>query len=263
MTVASRRAIPFIVGMALAVPLACGAIREDEFQCENAVAHLKACCPVFNAMGVACNYGTGCGVTVYPVLDVQQSKCIERESCDTIRKTGLCEAVAALSDLPGSDAAGSGPTVCPMALQAAPPASDNDVEPGTIACASMIDCQAGQVCCAGLVGSATLTSCLAPPCPPFSSDQLCATSAECRAGETCQSPPAGFGITGLTVCASASVGSTDAAEEVRDGDRPPADATGATDASNAADAADTGAASDATVEGTTFADASLADGAGE
>jgi hypothetical protein len=87
------------------------------------------------------------------------------------------------------------------------------------------------VCCITL-GAGPGSSCLTPPCPPIpsgflpvgTSAQLCATSAECPAGETCQ-PPLPSTFTNVLLCSSSDGGSTDAAEDVRDGDEPPADAT--------------------------------------
>jgi hypothetical protein len=64
--------------------------REDELQCEEAVARLADCCPAFSAQAVSCVYVEGCGEVV-PDLGVGESKCIRSLSCGEIRERGLCE----------------------------------------------------------------------------------------------------------------------------------------------------------------------------
>jgi hypothetical protein len=95
-----RRAIPALVVLVALAPLLLGSsdLREDEFECEQAVNHLKGCCPAsFDPTKVACDYETGCGSTTYPALGVDDSKCIEEKSCDQILASGLCGTV---EDLP-------------------------------------------------------------------------------------------------------------------------------------------------------------------
>jgi hypothetical protein len=79
--------------------LACGGIREDEFDCEDAAAHLTLCCPDFMASGISCQYvaPVGCNDASYPQLDVGTSKCILGTSCDSLRANGTCAAASALS----------------------------------------------------------------------------------------------------------------------------------------------------------------------
>ena len=66
-------------------------LREDEFLCEDAVAHIHECCPDFDVTSVACNYTEGgCGTkTVNPDLSEFNSACLIDASCADIVK-GTC-----------------------------------------------------------------------------------------------------------------------------------------------------------------------------
>ena len=110
----SRWSSGFTVSLVVGVLLACGGVRQDEFLCENAVAHLQGCCRGFNASGVECHYDVGCLDTTYPELDETQSSCILAESCATLSATGVCDRVAALPDEGLADG-GTTPPVCAAA----------------------------------------------------------------------------------------------------------------------------------------------------
>ena len=88
----------FTVALFVGVILACG-IREDEFACEDAVAHLQSCCPGFTANNIDCTYteGQACETrSVYPEIDATQAACIRSESCASLREFGVCARVEAL-----------------------------------------------------------------------------------------------------------------------------------------------------------------------
>jgi hypothetical protein len=158
--------------------LACGAIRQDEFICENAVSHLQECCPGFDPTRIVCSYDTGCGVTTYPELDETQGQCILGDSCQALVANGVCDRVAALPD-EGLDEGGTSAPVCaavstPVGTQVAPEAGV-----GTEECLSAADCAPGNVCCAFFTATGASLVCAPPPCG-------CATSMECAAGESCQ-----------------------------------------------------------------------------
>ena len=173
--------------MALVVGLllACGGIRQDEFICENAVAHLTDCCPGFSPSTIECHYDTSCLGTTYPELDETQGECILGESCAALGANGVCARVAALPD-EGLQEAGTSPPVC-AALPAADDAGDagdgGTGEP-TIECMRASDCAGGQVCCAIFEPAGASLVCAASPC--LSGFQACGTSLECEPGETCQ-----------------------------------------------------------------------------
>ncbi len=99
------------------VALSCAGIREDEFDCESAVAHLSECCPQFDAQLVDCTYqpSQACSSPVYPDLGVQQSNCIRNESCETLRSSGVCARALTLPQGGLTEDAGGVPTasVCP------------------------------------------------------------------------------------------------------------------------------------------------------
>jgi len=95
------------VALIVGLLLACTGIREDEFACEDAVAHLQQCCPGFTGANIACVYDAvagGCDTQGYsdnPDFDVAQSTCIRNESCTQLRSPGptgtsVCDQVAAI-----------------------------------------------------------------------------------------------------------------------------------------------------------------------
>ncbi|MEO8876013.1 MAG: hypothetical protein ABI461_10525, partial [Polyangiaceae bacterium] len=93
-----RTSLTTLVVLALLTPLLLGSagLREDEFECEQAVNHLKGCCAAtFDPTKVSCAFDEGgCGDNAtYPSLGVDDSKCIEDKSCDAILESGLCDRV--------------------------------------------------------------------------------------------------------------------------------------------------------------------------
>jgi hypothetical protein len=81
------------IGLAIAIGAVatCDGIREDELECEEAVAHLRSCCPGFDVHAFHCEYIAGCLYSTYPDLDVGTSQCIRELDCDTVVASKLCE----------------------------------------------------------------------------------------------------------------------------------------------------------------------------
>jgi hypothetical protein len=100
--------------------MADGGLRQDELDCEDAVAYLQGCCPDFAGATVACVHDTGCGSTRQTALSIEESQCILAESCDQIVASRLCERVKNLpsptTDISTdnlADTSTSHPPVCP------------------------------------------------------------------------------------------------------------------------------------------------------
>jgi hypothetical protein len=72
--------------------------RPDVIGCEEAVAHLEACCPGYDAKNVHCNYNPGACGTTYPQIREAQSDCIRRQSCEAIQKSGSCDDLRGAGD---------------------------------------------------------------------------------------------------------------------------------------------------------------------
>jgi hypothetical protein len=88
-----RRLLRLVVTMAVAVIwLGSGGLREDEFQCEQAVAHLHDCCPDLEPHAITCSYSKGyCGYRVDTAFSIKESLCIQDSSCEVIRAAQICE----------------------------------------------------------------------------------------------------------------------------------------------------------------------------
>ena len=84
----ARRAPGWLIAAAVGLMFACGDMREDELDCEEAVSHLQDCCPGFDARRIECIYVTGCGGTTYPAISIAQSQCIRGESCSALSARG-------------------------------------------------------------------------------------------------------------------------------------------------------------------------------
>ena len=96
-----RNPIPIVLGFLALGALTCG-IREDELRCEEAAAHLTDCCPGFDAKRLDCYYAsTGCGI-VYPVIDIEESRCIAALKCDQIVAAGICSRAQAATPNDGT-----------------------------------------------------------------------------------------------------------------------------------------------------------------
>jgi hypothetical protein len=91
-----------------------GGLREDELECEQAVAKLQGCCPDYADAQIECHHSTICGLTE-PALSIAESQCIAQLSCEEIVARDLCARTKDLES-PHDDADGgfvSHPPVCP------------------------------------------------------------------------------------------------------------------------------------------------------
>jgi hypothetical protein len=107
-----------VVAAAVLVALACGNVREDELECEEAVAKLDSCCQDFDPSPIQCTFDSGCGATTYPDLDEDTSRCIRSESCDVIVSSGVCARALRsrpnnMTDNEGAAGDPATPGVCP------------------------------------------------------------------------------------------------------------------------------------------------------
>jgi hypothetical protein len=93
------RVLPFVIALVF-VAFACGEMRPDEIECEEAVEHLRQCCSGLDPRGFNCVYQESCGETLRPSLSIQTSQCVRRESCDTLVQTGACGRAVAGNFLP-------------------------------------------------------------------------------------------------------------------------------------------------------------------
>jgi hypothetical protein len=86
------KTFPLAAFAAVFLLFACGDFRQDELDCEEAVAQLKDCCPGFDTAHVQCIYEQGdCnGGGRDPDIDEGTSACIRGESCDELRSSGMC-----------------------------------------------------------------------------------------------------------------------------------------------------------------------------
>jgi hypothetical protein len=66
--------------------------REDTILCEEALAHLKTCCPGFDFSKVECSYQNGgCdGSDSLPSYSIGESNCLRAMSCGALESSGLC-----------------------------------------------------------------------------------------------------------------------------------------------------------------------------
>ncbi len=86
---ARATSVAVIVLLVLAA-YACGEIRPDEIECEEAVAHLSHCCPTVDARGWNCEYQTTCGETLRPSFSIKTAQCIRKDSCVDLVASGTC-----------------------------------------------------------------------------------------------------------------------------------------------------------------------------
>lgn len=202
----------FTLALLVAVLLACG-IRQDEFDCENAAAHLQECCPGFDATSIECTYSPYC-TTTYPAIDVADSDCIRSESCEALIGSGVCGRAGTLAGTASTATSAASPICGPNAPPFVPSveAGGPPPPPGppgiSIACTGSGDCARGEVCCGNLGslgGSSASTACAFAPCA--SGLQLCLTASECAPGRTCAAPVGGVS---LIICAPETDASSDA-----------------------------------------------------
>ena len=83
------------------VLFACADLRQDELDCEEAVAVLKDCCPDFPVTMVSCVYESSACSTVYPDFPVSESQCIRSQSCSSLVSTGVCARAQAQAEAHG------------------------------------------------------------------------------------------------------------------------------------------------------------------
>ena len=97
MPVASRpSSLGAVLALGVVALLGMSDFREDEIECEHAMAHLADCCPDLEVGADVCDYSSGCGDAAYPVLSVEQSECIQDRRCLEIEQSDLCAKVEAL-----------------------------------------------------------------------------------------------------------------------------------------------------------------------
>ena len=86
----ARMAPGWLIAATVALMFACGDMRQDELDCEEAVSHLQDCCPGFDSRRIECIYETGCTPQI-PAISIQQSQCIRDESCSALVASGVCQ----------------------------------------------------------------------------------------------------------------------------------------------------------------------------
>ena len=108
MALLRRRPVGVLVGVGIALVMACGnpdkdeddsQFREDVIWCEEAVARLQDCCgATFNPTRITCRHyyskDTGCGQTsiekIDPAFTLAESRCIQDTSCERIVQADMC-----------------------------------------------------------------------------------------------------------------------------------------------------------------------------
>lgn len=87
---------------------ACDDVRQDELDCEEAVAQLQHCCSALDTRSISCEYrAPGCETDAEdPDIGLAESRCIRERSCEYLVKSGVCERAAHLEDtqLSGTEA---------------------------------------------------------------------------------------------------------------------------------------------------------------
>src|SRR5258708_31157780 len=79
-----------LAGAALATLTGGFGVPRDEFECEQAVAHLEACCPGFDGRSLICS--SGCGYQAGPDLHPEGAACIIGATCESLQTSGACDA---------------------------------------------------------------------------------------------------------------------------------------------------------------------------
>lgn len=92
-----RAALACVVWCGLSVR--CGTLRQEELECEEAVARLYECCPSAPLSEVNCTYEEGgCeGEPRVPDIPVRQSRCVRTLSCLELTTQGVCDHAAPMS----------------------------------------------------------------------------------------------------------------------------------------------------------------------
>jgi hypothetical protein len=110
-----RLASSWIAVAAIALLFACGDMRQDELDCEEAVSHLQDCCPHFDSSKIDCTYTSACSTT-YPAISIPQSACIRSQSCSQLVSAGVCgraQSAWPVTDRGTTSNESSPDTVCP------------------------------------------------------------------------------------------------------------------------------------------------------
>ena len=107
------RTTSWLLVAAVVVPLACGDMRQDELDCEEAVSHLQECCPSFDSKNIECLYVSGCETSTYPAISIQQSQCIRGEACAELVASGVCKRAQGVWPVQTGADSSSAAEVCP------------------------------------------------------------------------------------------------------------------------------------------------------
>ncbi|HTQ05266.1 MAG TPA: hypothetical protein VMI54_15490 [Polyangiaceae bacterium] len=86
-------ALPVFVLLGLGVrSMPAPGLREDEVQCEEALARIQSCCRPLYASNLACVYVDhgDCNPPTLPDLSVDESHVVEQASCSDISAAGYC-----------------------------------------------------------------------------------------------------------------------------------------------------------------------------
>lgn len=87
----SRARLVVALALACLTPAVAGAFQKDEVFCEEAVAHLVACCPGLSPGTYSCDHlPAGCGPEVFPDLSLEVSQCLRKLSCEELQDGGWC-----------------------------------------------------------------------------------------------------------------------------------------------------------------------------
>jgi hypothetical protein len=79
-----------LLGLGVRVTPAPG-LREDEVQCEEAVAHVQSCCSTFTS-NVSCTFVDrgACEASTYPDFTPDESRRVQALACHEVVDSGLC-----------------------------------------------------------------------------------------------------------------------------------------------------------------------------
>jgi hypothetical protein len=105
------RGVVLVLVVAGGAPTAQG-FRQDEVECEDAVAYLASCCSGFPEHDVQCDYVAGCDTNEYPSLTPSESECILDRSCSELAD-GICKRVLARQTATDATNGAPSPAVCP------------------------------------------------------------------------------------------------------------------------------------------------------
>jgi hypothetical protein len=82
-----KRIAAATIVVTLSTPFFCGSIREDEFLCNEAIAHVRSCCGGATVPADFCEFTSGCdGGGHSPSLSPSTSRCLLAEDCGALRQ---------------------------------------------------------------------------------------------------------------------------------------------------------------------------------